>query len=402
MRVPVEWDVLVVGAGPAGSRAAATAATEGARTLLIDAKRNIGEQPHCGEYVTGSLFDDYRLDTSSIIQHVDTAELMIVDFGNAAAANGQSAVSPDSPDSKHVFYDGSDKPDTDRDILWRHQIATAGRIIDRARFDRDLARHAASCQAMVLSLSRFVGFEGDYCIIRTRNEELALKVRCVVAADGGRSAVASSMGLEKLALGYGIQVETPLARPEHKIRLFFCKDFFGGYGWLFPKGKVANVGVGVVLRKCVRPARLLERLLEWLRSSGMILPGMLAHHRGMVPFCGLRPRVVQEHVIFCGDAAGLADPTTGEGITQAVASGDRAGRAAARAALTGSDAPLRTYQESISSLYGETSARSLARREAMLDAWEAGPFESVVRTAFLDPALPRIPETNLSSYLRGT
>ena len=232
--------------------------------------------------------------------------------------------------------------------------------------------------------------------------ELPLRTRCVVAADGGRSAVASSIGLERLELGYGIQIEAPLARPEHKIRLFFCKDFFGGYGWLFPKGKVANVGVGVVLRKGVRPARLLERLLDWLRGSGMILPGTLAHHRGMVPFCGLRPRVVEEQVIFCGDAAGLADPTTGGGIAQAVASGDRAGRAAAQAALTGSNAPLLTYQEDISALYRDVNGRSLARRGAMLSAWELAPFESLVQTAFVNPARSGVPDTNLSCYLRGT
>jgi digeranylgeranylglycerophospholipid reductase len=402
MSVPADWDVLVVGAGPAGSRAAAAAAAAGARTLLIDAKRSIGEQPHCGEYVHGSLFEEYHLDAASVIQEVEAAELLILDLGLEEKSSREGLKAHGSSRHESMSNPVASGIRPERNILWRHQLMTRGRMIDRVRFDRDLARHAASCGAMVLSSSRFVRVQEGAWVVRCRGREMPLNARCVVAADGVLSSVAASMGMESVDEALGVQVEVPIACPGNKILLFFCRAFFGGYGWLFPKGNVANVGLGVVQRKGVNPDHLLEELLDWLCCVGMILPGRLAHYQGMVPFSGMRPTVVKENVIFCGDAAGLSDPVTGGGIVQAVVSGDLAGRAAARTALTGTQDHLQAYQESILALYGETNARALSRRKAVMYAWDDSPFEQLVRAAFLDPGGPLTPDTSISSYLRGS
>ena len=66
-----DCDILVVGAGPAGSSAAAAAANSGARTILIDAKARIGEPLHCGEFVPQMLFSEFPLDRGCIVQPVE-------------------------------------------------------------------------------------------------------------------------------------------------------------------------------------------------------------------------------------------------------------------------------------------------------------------------------------------
>ena len=78
-------DILVVGAGPAGSTAAAAAAREGAETVMIDAKVRIGEQPHCGEFVPERLFSETAIEKTAIIQRVDSLETRLITKAKAVA-----------------------------------------------------------------------------------------------------------------------------------------------------------------------------------------------------------------------------------------------------------------------------------------------------------------------------
>ncbi len=78
-------DILVVGAGPAGSTAAAAAAREGAETVMIDAKVRIGEQPHCGEFVPERLFSETAIEKTAIIQRVDYLETRLITKAKAVA-----------------------------------------------------------------------------------------------------------------------------------------------------------------------------------------------------------------------------------------------------------------------------------------------------------------------------
>jgi len=169
-------------------------------------------------------------------------------------------------------------------------------------------------------------------------------------------------------------MEVPLNRPLEDTFVFLDRNFVGGYGWLFPKGTIANVGIGVVPRSGSTASRLLERFLDGLHKNGMVRPGRLAISAGLIPVSGLRKDLVVEDVIFCGDAAGLTHPITGAGIPQAVLSGELAGRAAAAALKTESTEPLIEYQKQIRATYNGIINHALSKREFMMRSWNDQDF----------------------------
>ncbi|MEW6114519.1 MAG: NAD(P)/FAD-dependent oxidoreductase [Thermodesulfobacteriota bacterium] len=346
-----DWDVLVVGAGPAGSRAATASAAAGARTLLIDAKIRIGEQPHCGEFVPQQLFIECGLDRVSIIQPVEDMETLVVDLN--------------SPEDE-LLRPGSVQ-------------GSPGFLIDRVRFDRQLAREAAAAGAVVLSGARLKGRKNDDWIIGIDGQEIQIQARFVVAADGAVSTVASVFGMNQPVYIRGVQVEAPLVKPLNKTMVFLSCDLKGGYGWLFPKGNVANVGLGVASDPDLSPRKLLEQLVQMLVSRGLIRPGRLSQTAGLIPVSGMRPTLVLDNVVFCGDAAGLTHPITGAGIPQAVLSGDLAGRAIAAALKTGDLAQLKNYEDEVRGRYSGVLAHARAKRELMMAGWHEADFEAKSR-----------------------
>jgi len=347
-----DWDTLVVGAGPAGSRAATAAAAAGARTLLIDAKPRIGEQPHCGEFVPQRLFVECDLDRVSIVQTVESILTLVIDLN--------------LPQGEPL------RPGTEQ--------RSPGFLIDRARFDRRLAREAAAAGAIVLSGARLKGREGESWIIGIDGRENFVRARFVVAADGAVSTVASTLGMDQPVYLRGAQIEAPLTNPLNKTMIFLSRDLKGGYGWLFPKGNVANVGLGVAAEPTLSPRKLLEKLVNMLVSQGLIGPGMLSRTAGLIPVSGMRSKLVIDNVVLCGDAAGLTHPITGAGIPQAVLSGDLAGRAIA-AALKGRDQErLKGYEDEIGGRYRGVLAHALAKRELMMAGWREADFERTSRS----------------------
>jgi digeranylgeranylglycerophospholipid reductase len=347
MREKIECDILVVGAGPAGSRAAAAVAEAGCSVLLIDAKLRIGEQPHCGEFVPARLFSEFELDRGCIVQNVNFMETRIVE------ATGRNA---------------------SETVLKSSRIQSPGFMIDRIKLDRGLARKAALNGAMVLSATRVTGRENRSWVIQSRGKKSLATPELTIAADGAASTVAAILGMKRPDLLQGLQMEVPLNRPLEDTFVFLDRNFVGGYGWLFPKGTTANVGIGVVPRSGSTASQLLERFLDGLHENGMVKPGRLAISAGLIPVSGLRTDMVMDDVIFCGDAAGLTHPITGAGIPQAVLSGELAGRAAAAALKTESREPLIEYQNQIRATYNGIINHALSKREFMMRSWNDQDF----------------------------
>jgi geranylgeranyl reductase family protein len=345
------WDVLVVGAGPAGSRAATATAAAGARTLLIDAKVRIGEQPHCGEFVPQQLFIECGLDRVSIVQTVENMESLVVDLN--------------SPQGQPL-HPGSVQ-------------RSLGFLIDRVRFDRQLAREAATAGAVILSGARLKGRNDEAWKIAINGQEALIRPRFVVAADGAISTVGSVLGMERPVFLRGVQIEAPLVRPLNKTMVFLSRDLKGGYGWLFPKGNVANVGLGVASEPDLNPRKLLDQLADTLVSQGLIGPGRLSRTGGLIPVSGMRSKLVLDNVVFCGDAAGLTHPITGAGIPQAVLSGDLAGKTIGAALKTGDLAHLKRYEDEVRDRYSGVLAHALAKRELMMTGWHEADFVEASR-----------------------
>jgi digeranylgeranylglycerophospholipid reductase len=347
----IQCDVLVVGAGPAGSTAAASAASSGVSTVLIDSKVRIGEQPHCGEFVPSRLFSEFNLDRNCIIQSVDSME---------------TRVSLGLADAKEVL---------------RNEIPSPGFMIDRVRFDRNLARNASAEGVDVFCATRLIGVDKQLWTARSPEGEKAFHPKVVIAADGALSSVATSLGYEHPRVIKGIQAEVPLSKPLQRTIIFLDPGLTEGYGWLFPKGNVANVGLGVSRNQNARDT--LDVFLEKLLSAGLVRKGILARSGGVIAVSGMRKSLVENGVIFCGDAAGLTHPITGAGIPQAIFSGSMAGKAAAVAVKAGNSDPLQEYEVEIRGRYAGVINHALSKRIAMSKSWHDHDFVEVCENSWI-------------------
>lgn len=369
MEIPRTCDVLVVGAGPAGASAAAAAARHGVATILVESKDRIGERPHCGEFVPKQLFVECGLDRSTIVQAVESMETFVVDARGDATGRG-AGISRDGCDSAGRILNRTEQP-------------SPGYLIDRPRFDRALARRAADLGALVLASVRLVAREGEAWVLRWAAREHRVRARFVIAADGALSRVATILGEPMPEVVRGVQVEAPLERPMDKTCVLLSRTIVGGYGWLFPKGSVANVGLGVAQRTDVGPSELLDDFCEWLVGMGMIRRGVLARSSGVIPVSGARPSLVKGNVIFCGDAAGLTHPISGAGIAQAVVSGEHAGMAAALALRSGGSEPLNVYENEVLGRYRGVLAHAVAKRRLMTRLWDTADFRETCEQTWI-------------------
>ena len=372
-------DILVVGAGPAGSTAAAAAAREGAETVMIDAKVRIGEQPHCGEFVPERLFSETAIERTAIIQRVDYLETRLITRAKAVA---RDAI-PSGRGADTLTASQGTSGDVENSEYKRSEMLSPGFLIDRVRFDRDLAREAAAQGVTVFCSTRLVGAEDGAWVVEHGGEEKVFRPRLTIAADGARSTVAAAMAMKPPQVLRGLQVEVPLVEPLNKTLVFLDQNFVGGYGWLFPKGKAANVGIGAIPGKQIRMGKILDQFMETLYREGLIRRGILARSGGLIPVSGIREKLVLDGVVFCGDAAGLTHPITGAGIPQAIFSGELAGRAAA-AAITKSDRRyLREYEAEIRSRYEGIISHALSKRALMMDRWDDPDFEALCEETWI-------------------
>lgn len=336
--MPERVDVLVIGGGPAGSLAAGEATRAGAVVLLIDRKRRLGSLPHCAEFVPRLLAAELDFPARSRVQAVQ---------GMVSHLNGDT-----------VFTAGP------------------GWILDRQVFDHGLAQAAAGAGARVWAHSQMLDRQGRAWRLRRGGDTVEVTAGAVVAADGAASPTARALGLPALPLLAGVQVEVPLAQPLERNQIFLEPAFQGGYAWLFPKGKVANLGVGCL--PAAGPHGLLEGLRRRLIERGLIRPGVLALSSGAIPAGGPREALAQGQVLLAGDAAGLTHPLTGAGLPQAVFSGRLAGAAAARLA-GGQAAAADQYQQDLLGRYGGYLGRGLAARRDLEAGWGSGDFGELMR-----------------------
>jgi digeranylgeranylglycerophospholipid reductase len=325
-------DVLCVGLGPAGARAARAAAARGLRVLAIDRKRSAGVPVQCAEFVPS---------------------LLGVDVGSVAACTRQAIAAMDTFVEQEAAHRTAPFP---------------GAMIDREAFDAalvaDAMRAGADCRFGVSV--RSVSSEG----VVTMSDATHAAPRIVIGADGPRSLIGRAIGRVNRALVETRQVTVPLRAPHVATDIFLSAAIPGGYAWLFPKGGVAHVGAGVDPGSMHALKSIVEALRERLVREGRIGEDILAVTGGAIPVGGpLVPhgRCGPLAVLLAGDAAGLANPVTGAGIAAAVQSGTLAGEYAARH-LEGEDGALQAYEDEIEALLGPSLRRALARREERLRA----------------------------------
>jgi geranylgeranyl reductase family protein len=329
-------DVVVVGLGPAGSRAAAAASAGGARVVALERREQAGRPVQCAEFVP-ALLDQEVAGLAPVT--VQTVERML------------TFVEEDAADETPNF---------------------PGRMIDRAGFDRLLAERAARAGATCRYGVSVHAIARDGTIHVSDGSRL--RPRFLVGADGPRSRVGAAIGAINRALVETRQVTVPLLRPHDATDIFLRADYVGGYAWLFPKGQVANLGIGLEPRSASRLKPLLAELQRQLIDEGRIGTGDSCLTGGAIPVGGRLAAVGaigDMPVLLAGDATGLTNPITGAGIAAAVQSGSMAGAAAARW-LGGRGDALADYEEELGDLFDAALSRALRQRAALLARYRDG------------------------------
>jgi digeranylgeranylglycerophospholipid reductase len=344
-----QYDVIVVGAGPAGSLAAKTAAENGLSVLLMEKKQEIGEPVRCAEgIVCEGLQSFMEPDPRWICGRIRRLSVY----------------------SKGVAIDLED----DHDAIF---------VTDRKIFDRDLARSAACAGAEVMTKTQATGLLMDgsqVCGIKgkCRGDSFVARARAVVAADGIESRMARWAGIDTtLAMkdvGSCAQYHmTDIDIDPGRIEIYYGSDKApGGYAWVFPKGEAeANVGLCVVYdgRKTRRPIDHLDDFVRSRFPEGHILGAMA----GAVPISGRLPRLSSGGIVAIGDAGRLSDPLTGEGILNGMISGRIAGNVIADCVRKGdmSAAALGHYDREIADVLGPALDRNYILKENLRKSGDA-------------------------------
>ena len=273
------FDVVVVGAGPAGSTAAYRLAAAGASVLLVDKARFPRDKP-CGGGVTIRAARELPFSIEPVVEDVVDRFELRVDYSKG-------------------FERSSPKP--------------LCLMTQRRRLDEFLARKAEEAGAQFRDGVPAAFDDGEVVI---GGERIGASV--IVGADGVNGVTARTFGLG-LGHGHGVALEgnAPLAARYRGKLVLELGVVPGGYGWVFPKGDHVNVGVGGWQSEGPRLREHLRRLCDVHGVDA----GALEELRGYrLPYRDKTSRFARDNVILVGDAAGLIDPLTGDGMYEAFVS----------------------------------------------------------------------------------
>ncbi len=308
------YDTIVSGAGPAGSTAARLLAHRGARVLLLDRARFPRDKP-CGGGVTLQAGRAVDLDLSPVIERTV--------YGVRASFR-----------LARPFERSSSEPLT--------------HMTQRCRLDTYLAEQAAAAGAEFRDglPARELEVTHDGVIVRANGD--SYRARTLVGADGANGTVARALGLSPaaeaaVALEGNIPAGEPLAARWERTVALDVGGTPGGYGWLFPKGDHLNVGVGGWRWIAPTLRERLSALCRHLELDESRLFGLRGYH---LPMRAPGAPIVRGPALLAGDAAGLLDPLSGEGIHAAFVSGRLAAEAVA-AYLAGEATDLSGYESAV-------------------------------------------------------
>ena len=295
------YDVAVVGAGPAGATAARVLARAGKRVALIE-KETLPRYKTCGGGVVGRAFGMLPPDVRIPVEHPCLrAEANFLESGLSFRVERERAIVS---------------------------------MTMRADLDRALAEAAVAAGAELLAPCELRDLAQDGAGVALDTTCGTIRASWVVGADGALSAVARRAGwTHPLGAIPALEAELRVPADVHArfagVARFDFEAMQAGYGWIFPKREHLSCGILTTERGSGGLRAALER---YLARVGLPLPLATDLHGYVIPVKPRRGGFVRGRVLLAGDAAGLADPLTGEGISIGIWSGLLAAKSLARAA----------------------------------------------------------------------
>ena len=342
------FDIVIIGAGPAGSSAAKTAAERGAKVLLIDRRQRVGVPVQCAEFVPRWISRHAHFSPTCVHQTIDS---MVTHLPDGAS----------------------------------YEIKSPGYMLDRSLFDKELVASAVLAGAKISIETRAVGLLAEGLRVERGPEKAIIRSKILIGADGVHSAIARFVGQPSLKTLVALQYEVVMPKPQNHVEVFFHKDFEGGYAWFFPKGSTANVGVGVVASKTAQLPSLLGDFLNLLRKSKKWASAEIVSKTGGSIPCEPYRRTFFDNILLLGDAAGHAHPITGAGIFNAAMDGEIAGKIAAEAVVRGDLHYLENYEIEWQEAFGKILSYAALKREFLEANWNQPgvDFEGLIRKTWV-------------------
>ena len=303
----MKYDVVVVGAGPAGSIAARYAALNGAKVLMIEEHQSIGSPVGCTGLISTRAVSECDLEPSD-------------DF----VFNSVRGAFVYSPDGTCLPIDSSQ---------------TKAYVVSRKIFDRKLAQMAAEAGVDILLRTRAVGIENSSRIqklhVLKEGVSETIKANIVIGADGVRSNISKMTGLGNVKkIISGIQIEGLYqSRNSNFVEVFPGLYAPGFFAWTVPvSNNISRIGLGTTEPDAIQ---YLNRFLTSKPEvSGRYSGSMMDFVVGGIPV-GTLDKTVTDGVIVVGDAAGQVKPTSGGGIYPGAVCAKIAGEVAAKFAIKG-------------------------------------------------------------------
>ena len=310
------YDILIIGGGPAGALAAKTAAEAGNTVCLIEKRAAIGTPVRCAEGIGKELLKEFvKPDPRWIAADIERARII--------SPNGTAISLEQDRAGNEVGY-VLDRKIFDRELVW--QAAEAGAdVIVKTRATAPIMENGAVRGAKVLS----VGIPAD------------IRAEVVIAADGTEAQFARRAGLDTVVPLREMMSCAQYLMTDIDIDAGSTDFYLGneiapeGYLWVFPKGnRTANVGIGISGRKSRDGSRAkdyLDRFIAKNFPNGKTIEAIA----GGVPVCRPLACTVADGLMVAGDAARVVDPITGGGIGNAMYTGRLAAQVASKCIAAG-------------------------------------------------------------------
>ena len=306
------YDVIVVGAGPAGATLAYELAKRGIRVLVLE-KEKLPRYKCCAGGVTSKAAKLLDFDISEVVEDVIYELSFTYNMGSSYL--GQH--------SQPLIY-----------------------TVMRDVFDYFLVEKAQQLGAVLIDGQKVMQVQVGADWVEIPTADNLFRTRLVVGADGAYSVVARELGMG-MSIEYLVGMESEVVVPEEELAKWKSRVHIdlgcipGGYAWVFPKRNHLSIGAGCLVSKARGLNRRYQKFLTLLGMGNYTIARSSSH---LVPTCTKGRFVWQDKALLLGDAAGLTDPLTGEGIYNAIQSAQLAAPVI-ESSLVGGEVGLQDYQQ---------------------------------------------------------